>query len=265
MKPIEVLYETEGLPDPELGPELANLYGGNLGIRRATVYANFVASIDGIVAVPGPVESGRLLSGGEEADRFVMGLLRGLADAVVVGAGTFRRADGDLWYPEAICPEDGAHLVSLRRQLGLREHPVFVVVSGSGVIDPTQAALRDSLVMTTPQGEARLRGLLPKGSTVVVMGQAPLAAQSILEFLRRAGLSRILVEGGPTLLGHFLAANLVDELFLTTTPRLYGRMPDDHRRSLLEGSNLDGRAATLLSLRRHGSFLFARYRIHGAS
>jgi len=261
MEPIEVLYDSQGLAGSDLGPELASLYGGNLGIRRPTVYANFVSSIDGIVAVPGPVESGRALSGAEEADRFVMGLLRGFADAVVVGAGTFRRAAGDLWYPEAICPEGGAELVNLRRRLGLREHPAFVVVTASGVIDTSQAALRESLVMTTPQGEARLRGLLPKGSTVVVMGQAPIAAQSMLDFLRKSGFERILVEGGPTLLGHFLEANLVDELFLTTTPRLYGRVPGDQRRSLLEGGDFEGRAATLMSLRRHGSFLFARYGI----
>jgi riboflavin biosynthesis pyrimidine reductase len=214
--------------------------------------------------VPGPVESGRLLSGGEASDRFVMGLLRGLADAVVVGAGTFRRADGDLWYPESVRPEDGVQLVKLRRELGLAEHPVFAVVTASGVIDPTQVALRDSLVITTPRGEARLRGLLPKGATVVVMGQEPIAAQSILDFLHQTGFERILVEGGPTLLGHFLQANLVDELFLTTAPRLFGRVPGDQRRSLLEDGNFDGRAATLMSLRRHGSFLFARYGIRRA-
>jgi riboflavin biosynthesis pyrimidine reductase len=194
-----------------------------------------------------------------------MGLLRAVADAVVVGAGTFRRADGDLWHPEAIRPEEGAQLVGLRRQLGLREHPVFVVVTASGVIDPTQAALRDSLVLTTSQGEARLRGLLPAGATTVVMGQAPIAAQAILNLLHEKGLGRILVEGGPTLLGHFLQDGLVNELFLTTTPRLYGRVSGDQRRSLLEGANVEGRPATLMSLRRHGSFLFARYGIRSMS
>src|SRR5205814_8393664 len=62
-------------------------YGGNP--RWTGVAANFVESLDGVVALPeARGESGGVVSGGSEADRFIMGLLRACADAVLIGAGT---------------------------------------------------------------------------------------------------------------------------------------------------------------------------------
>ena len=50
---------------------------------------NFVSTLDGIVSflIPGK-EGGGEISGHDEADRFIMGLLRASADAVMVGVGT---------------------------------------------------------------------------------------------------------------------------------------------------------------------------------
>lgn len=259
MKPLHLLYERPNLPYADLGQPLGALYDGHLGLPGAAVYANFVASVDGVVALPGTVESGQLVSAGNEADRFVMALLRAFADVVMVGAGTFRRGEGDLWFPESAAPEEAAAMRELRRRLGLRQRPVFGVVSGSGVIDPAQPALEGAVIITSPEGELRLRGLVPKSATVAVLEEKPLAPQSMLQVLRQMGFQRILVEGGPTLLGHFLRADLLDELFLTTSPRLFGRGKDGARKGLLEGSDVGGRPLELLSLRRHGSYLFARY------
>ena len=102
MKPLERLFEREGLPCFGLPAELAAAYGGDFGLGRPELYANFVASVDGVVALPGAGESGQRVSGGDEPDRFIMGLLRAAADAVLIGAGTFRTAVGDLWHPEAV-------------------------------------------------------------------------------------------------------------------------------------------------------------------
>ena len=56
-----------------------------------------------------------------------------------------------------------------------------------------------------------------------------------------------------------LAENLVDELFLTISPRLFGRGVSDVRRGLVEGVDLAGKPLELSSVRRHGSHLFLRY------
>jgi hypothetical protein len=62
--------------DPQLRAEF-------LGFPELRLYAGFVPSIDGIVALEQRESSGTVISGGSHADRFVMGLLRACAEAVV--------------------------------------------------------------------------------------------------------------------------------------------------------------------------------------
>ena len=259
MKPIECLFERDGLPRFGLPAALATIYGGDFGVARPALYANFVASADGVVALSAGGESGAVVSGNSKPDRFVMGLLRAVADAVLIGAGTFRAGTGDLWLPETAFPAAAEQFVELRAQLGLRPHPRLVVVTGSGNIDLAQPGLRDCLLLTTSQGEAHLRGKLPAGARIAVLGAQGSSCRSWLDVLRGEGLQVILSEGGPTVVGQLLEGDVVDELFLTTSPRLFGRQSNDGRKSLVAGVDLGGRSMDLLSVRRHESHLFLRY------
>ena len=66
------------------------------------------------------------------------------------------------------------------------------------------------------------------------------------------------------MLGSLLAANLVDELFLTISPLLVGRTALDERLALVEGADLlpEGPlGARLLGVRRDGGHLFLRYEL----
>ena len=258
MKPLAQLFERDGLPSFALPAALTVAYGGGFGLHRPVVYANFVASADGVVSLPEAGESGHVVSGNDEPDRFIMGLLRACADAVLIGAGTFRQAGGSLWHPESIFPAAGALFADLRRQLGLRPHPLLVVITASANIDLTQQALHDALVISTPQGENRVRADLPSGARVVMI-EAPISGHSLLDVLHAEGLQTILVEGGPTLLGQLLKERLINELFLTISPRLFGRSPGDGRKSLVEGIDVAGSFLDLLSVKGHGSHLYLRY------
>jgi riboflavin biosynthesis pyrimidine reductase len=259
MDPIERLFERDGLLRFALPEILATIYGGDFGLARPRLYANFVSSVDGVVALPGVGESGGVVSGNSEPDRFVMGLLRAVADAVLIGAGTFRAGAGDRWHPEAAFPSARSAFAELRQRLGLRPQPILVVVTASGDIDPAQPALGDCLLVTTAQGEARLRGHLPSGARIVVLDTGHFGGRSLLNLLHAEGLQCILTEGGPSLVGQLLAEGLLDELFLTTSPRLFGRRLADGRKSLVEGVDLGGHGLELMSVRRHGSHLFLRY------
>src|SRR2546421_8891006 len=129
-----------GLPLP---PALASAYGGVLSLPGDCLVTNFVESVDGVVAFPDAGgESGGIVSGGSEADRFLMGLLRACAGAVLIGAGTLRAAPRDLWFPESIYPPAAALYAELRRALGLPERPVLYAVTGSGKVDRGHPALR---------------------------------------------------------------------------------------------------------------------------
>lgn len=258
MKPLAQLFECEGLPSFVLPAALAAAYGGGFGLHRPVVYANFVSSADGVVSLPDGGESGHVVSGNDEPDRFIMGLLRACADAILIGAGTFRKAGGGLWHPETIFPAAGELFSDLRRHLGLRPHPILVVITTSGNLDCAQQALQDALVISTPQGANRVRADLPSGARVVMI-EAPISGHSLLDVLHAEGLQTILVEGGPTLLSQLLKERLINELFLTISPRLFGRSPGDGRKSLVEGIDVEDGFLDLLSVKGHGSHLYLRY------
>jgi riboflavin biosynthesis pyrimidine reductase len=262
MTPLERLFERAGLPAAGLPPALAAIYGGDFGVARPSLYANFVSSIDGVVALGTDAESGKLISGASEPDRFVMGLLRATSDAVLFGAGTFRKVSRALWHADSIYPAAGDLFAELRRKQGLRPHPLLVVVSASGDIDPRHPALEDALIVTTPAGEAHLRRALPAGARIIA-AEGPIRCRVLLDRLRAEGLQAILTEGGPSLMGELYRDGLIDELFLTVSPRLFGRHAGDGRKSLVDGVDLAGALTglglTLASVRRHESYLFLRY------
>jgi riboflavin biosynthesis pyrimidine reductase len=156
MKPLERLFEVPGLPIYDMPPDLAQLYDGALGFGGSRVIANFVSSIDGVVALPSIGAPPSVISRKSEADRFVMSLLRACAGVVLVGAGTLRAEPRHLWTPEFVYPRASDDFGVLRRALGLPPEPKLAVLSASGDVDPEIPALRGALVFTTPHGARRL-------------------------------------------------------------------------------------------------------------
>src|SRR5262252_6559633 len=233
-RPLEVLFERQGLPRFDLPAPLVAAYGGGLGFESPRLIANFVSSVDGVVALDARGESGKIISGGSEADRFVMGLLRACADTVMIGAGTFRHASNDLFHAEAIYPPAAALFAETRRRLGLAARPQFVLVTGSGVIE-AGPALENAIIVTTAVGEGLLRQRVPKTARVVAFPTIKLRLSQVVELLRNEGSRLLLTEGGPSLFAEVCAEGILDELFLTTSPSLFGRFPSDRRKSLADG------------------------------
>lgn len=255
---FQLLFERSGLPEFALPASLLDEYGGALGFERPCFFANLVASVDGVVAVPTGGESGKIISGHSQADRFVMGLLRACAQAVIVGAGTFRKSPGHLWTPSAIYPARASLFAEARQRLGFSPRPTLVLVTQSGDLDVDRPAVRDALVVTTPSGADALRARAPS-LRCVVLGAERVRFTEVLALLHEQGLYSVLTEGGPSLLAEVVAEGVLDQLFLTSSPALFGRFPADQRKSLADGLDLAGAPLDLLSARRHGSHLFLRY------
>lgn len=257
---LEPLWEREGDAGLPLPAGLRALYGGGLKLPDPVLYANFVTSLDG-VAVLG-TSSGSQLSGRSVADRFVMGLLRACAEAIVVGAGTLEASPGHVWTAEHVYPPAAEDYRQLRRRLGLEERPRLVLVSGSGRLPRDHRGLRQgALVLTTERGRARLGGT-PGLELEPLAEVGELGAELIVSRLRALGHGRILTEGGPHLVGQLLAAGLLEQLFLTVSPVLEGSGPEGPRSGLVAGVDLApaGSWLELLAARRHGSHLFLHYR-----
>jgi riboflavin biosynthesis pyrimidine reductase len=264
MKPLELLFEQSGLPSFELPDELRTLYGGPFGLQEPLVYANFVQTIDGTVAITELEQSNRLISGESDPDRFVMGLLRACADVVVIGSGTLRASPNALWLPDRVYPKAADGFAEVRQRLGRAPSPQVAVVTASGAIDASHPVLEaGALVLTSNQGAAALEGRLPSAATVVSLGtELTVDPVEAIHALRERGHGRVLSEAGPALFGSFLAAGLVDELFLTVSPYLAGGAHAASRLSLGEGLSLlptQRLEATMTSARRDDSYLFLRY------
>lgn len=262
---LRVLYEEEGLPSFGLPPKLAARYGGDLGFVEPGVYANLVASLDGVVALGSEqLSSGSAISGCAPADRFVMGLLRACADAVLIGAGTLRADPGHLWTPEHVWPASAADFAELRHFRGRPEAPELVVVTARGALPTDHPALANSVVVTTAAGARRLAGLLPPGCTLMALTDGPaLRMTDVLAAVSARGHAAVLTEGGPRLLGQLVADGMLDELFLTVSPVLAGRGRTP-RPGLISGRELlpaHPGWAELVSVRQHGSHLFLRHRL----
>ncbi len=269
-------YAESALPQ-----ELRELYDGDLHFRtssaaRPLVMANFVSTLDGVVSYEINGKSGgSTISGSDPADRFIMGLLRASADAVMVGAGTLHDVSpNSLWTPEYVCP-DAKHFYAEYRMNALHkpEYPLLVIVSGTGRLELERAVFRTpamrTLVITTSAGRDELtrRGATTLDSVEVHAlnsSSGSIAPPAILELLQSEfGVKTLLHEGGPTLFGQFLAAGAVDELFLTLSPQIAGRKGDVTRPAVVEGVAFLPDSAPwfqLVSVKEKAAHLYLRYR-----
>jgi 5-amino-6-(5-phosphoribosylamino)uracil reductase len=169
-----------------------------------------VSSVDGSASGP----DGRSGSISSSTDQTVFGVLRNLADVVLVGAGTVR-AEG--YGP----PEVRDDFQERRLAAGQSPAPVLAIVTRSGDLGPRQDRLvadPATLVVTTADADlGALRGRFGP-ARVIVAGADELDPEVLTDQLAARGLRRVEVEGGPALLGRFIATGRLDELCLTLSP-----------------------------------------------
>ena len=146
--------------------------------------------------------------------------LRAESDAVMVGGHTLVGDDPRLTVKSAA-------LRAERQARGKTENPIKV-----GVV--TRANLKlDSrfltagpapiMLFTTHQTSvAQIEQLRERGAKVIVMGERRVDLKSVLACLKRAGVERLLVEGGGTLNFNLLKLGLVDEIYLYVAPLIFG-------------------------------------------
>jgi riboflavin biosynthesis pyrimidine reductase len=242
---------------------LAELYGGAIGLEEPCVVANFVESLDGVVAVPRLARSHALLGDDSDADRFVLALVRACSDAIVVGSGTLLSSPKGTWRVDRAFPPTAEALLELRARRGRPEQPLLAIVTTGASLDPAHAALESgALVLTTEEAAPALRASVPEATEVVAVNRGDTVdLAAAVEVLRTRGCPVILSEAGPSMFGSLLSSGLVDELFLTVSPLLAGRAAAS-RLGLVEGVELMPEtrvAGRLRSVRTHGSHLFLRY------
>jgi riboflavin biosynthesis pyrimidine reductase len=171
-----------------------------------------------VSTLDGSATDGQGRSGGVSgpADRAVFSVLRALCDVVLVGAGTVR-AEG--YRPPRTDPDLTEH----RAQAGQAAAPRLAVVTGTGRLPEDTGLLEPGagtlVVVPAAADVGALRGRLGS-EAVVVAGDGRVDPAAAVDALVARGLSKVLLEGGPTLLGATMAAGRLDELCLTLSPLL---------------------------------------------
>lgn len=184
----------------------------------AVVRANFAVTVDGAVEVDG--RSGGI---GGPSDRAVFAHLRSMADVVLVGSGTVRAErygavrldDPAKQRRRARGQAEAIPVAVLTNRAALpSDHRLFVETAAPGEARP--------LVLTCAAAPPEARAALDAVAEVVVCGDDDIDDAAALAALTERGLTRVLCEGGPTVVTRLLRAGLVDELCLTFAPLLAG-------------------------------------------
>jgi riboflavin biosynthesis pyrimidine reductase len=205
-------------PLPAVVAQLALLYGNGAAAGRAAasargwVRANMVASVDGAVSLDGRSAG---LSG--PADKTVFTVLRSLADLVLVGAGTARTEHYRPVRAAQIWPELRPDRAAL---------PPIAIVSASLDLTGCEQLLAvpegstQTIVITTRAAPAERKAAIAGAVRIVEAGGTEVDVGEAVSKLASLGYLRLLVEGGPLLLGHLIHAGFLDELCLTMSPTL---------------------------------------------
>ena len=172
--------------------------------------------------------------------------LRAEADAIIVGVSTVVRDDPNL-------------TVRLRGYRG--RQPLRVVVDSAARTPADATVLNDAaptLIATTDKAtEDAVNALKARGAEVLRFpsreGRVDLAA--VLEQLGRRGMTGVLVEGGPTLLGDAVERGLVDRFVFYIAPKLLGSGGPGAVAALVAPTIADARDLRVGSVRHVGADL----------
>src|SRR5258706_5191254 len=165
LTPLELLFDVERGRDLPLPPDLLALFGRlqfPLHPGPPYIIGNFVTTLDGVVTLNEPGHAGGGdISGYNRHDQMVMGLLRAMADAVIVGAGSLRAGPQHRWTAQYIYPPLADAYQQLRTSMGKPAPPLNVIVTARGEVEINLPVFQSGevpvLLVTTAQGAERIR------------------------------------------------------------------------------------------------------------
>jgi riboflavin-specific deaminase-like protein len=221
------------------------------------VYLNVASTADGKLAPA----TRKFVPFSSRRDQTLLRELRARADAVMAGARTVD-----------LCPVNlgpgGEKYRRLRLQRGLAEYNLRIVASGSASLNPRAAIFqkRFSPVIVLACEAApvrRLKTLAKVADEVRVFGRREIDFQAAFAWLRREkGVKRLLCEGGGEINEGLFRAGVVDEVYLTLCPLLFGGR---HAPTMSDGLGVkrvqDAIHLRMKSMKRFGDELFLVYRV----
>jgi riboflavin biosynthesis pyrimidine reductase len=227
---ITQLYPLPSQERPLQGTYLAHqlrAYGQASG--KAFVYANFITSLDGRIAIPHPSRPGLTVprNTANQRDWRLFQELAVQAD-LIISSGRYLRdwADGRAQEILRVDDPDFADLEAWRLAQGLSPQPDIAVISASlsfPIPDVLTASGRKVVVFTTAHPDPeRVKDIERKAGRVIVAGEDSVAGDQMVGHLADLGYRTIYSAAGPKVLHLLLAGGVLDRLYLTYANRLLG-------------------------------------------
>ncbi|MCB0063412.1 MAG: dihydrofolate reductase family protein [Caldilineaceae bacterium] len=262
-------------PSASLPESFQKIYGSDWVVPvvagRPYIYSNFAQSRDGRISfADAGIATGGDVTGFNAHDRWLMGLLRTRADAILMGDVTVTMEAEAVYCAESVSPKDAASFTALRKAEARSALPTLVILSLSGKIDWRLPCFQDArlnvLLATTASGAASVSDCGCAASVeVLALGEDSVDLHRLVTLLYETyDVHNLLCEGGSRVFANLLDAHLIDEEFVTLCPTFIGRTPTRHRPSYTEGVAWTPATAPYskpLSLRRAGDMLYMRTQV----
>jgi riboflavin biosynthesis pyrimidine reductase len=212
-------------------------------IDSAFVYANFIVSLDGRIAVPGLDGESTTLATQitNERDWRLFQELAVQSD-VIITSGRYLREYTQGPKQELLQVYDDPKFEDLgdwRRAKGLSDYPAVTVVSRSldfNVPTPLQEPGRDLLIFTSETANPeRKRILASQGAQVIEAGEQDVDGSMLVSDLHKLGYKLIYSTAGPNILHMLLSGKVLTRLYLTIALRL---LAGDEISTIAEGQLL---------------------------
>lgn len=198
---------------------------------RAFVYTNFIASLDGRIAINSPRTASLRIPQAiaNPRDWRLFQELAAQADVLIISGRYVRQlANGSAQDILPISGELGYQdLLAWRQAQGLAPQPAAVIVSASLDLPITDALLsrkRRLFVATGLEADtARVQTIERQGIGVIFSGTGQrVQGRSLIEGLQQQGLRTIYSTAGPEVLATLLLDRMLDRLYLTQVHRVLG-------------------------------------------
>ena len=181
------------------------------------VFLNVAVTADGKIATANRA----VHSFGSKEDLNHLYELRATADAVMSGARTVEISEPTLG-------NGGEKFRRLRVKNGLAKHPLRIIASGSGSVNPKSKIFTKNfspiIVLASHRAPEKKLGALRKLATDLhVSGKTEIDFVSTFRWLREKwNVKRLLCEGGGDLNDALFRSGLVDEIHMTFCPKIFG-------------------------------------------
>lgn len=211
--------------------------------QRPFIYANFVTSLDGRIAIPHPTKPGLKVPENIANDRDwrLFQELAAQAD-LIISSGRYLRdwADGRAQEILRVNDPDFADLRAWREAQGLKPQPDLAIISGSldfPIPEVLTANGRRVIVFTTANPDPiRAAEIEAQAGQLFAAEKNSVSGEQMAQKIADLGYQTVYSAAGPKILHLLLTSGVLNRLYLTQVGRLLGGSPFS---TILEGDLLE--------------------------